>query len=46
MVSEDTEVVFQRERFGIPEEYFAIQDLLRVFLSKEALMVEVGAAYE
>lgn len=39
MVSEDTEVVFQRGRFGIPEEYFAIQDILRVFLSKEALVL-------
>jgi hypothetical protein len=39
MVSEDTEVSFQRSRFGIPEEYFAVQDILRAFLSKEASVV-------
>jgi hypothetical protein len=39
-------VNFQRIKFGIPEEYFAAQDILKAFLSKEAFLMEVGSAYE
>lgn len=46
LVSDDSDLSFQRLKFGIPDEYFAVSDILKNFLSKEAFIVELPGAYE
>lgn len=46
LVSDDSDLSFQRLNFGIPDEYFAVSDTLKNFLNKEAFIVELPGAYE
>ena len=46
LVSEDSDLTFQRLKFGIPDEYFAVSEILKNFLNKEAFIIELPGAYE
>ena len=34
LISEESDLTFQRLKFGIPDEYFAVSDILKNFLNK------------